>query len=73
MGKAVTKQDYDRYQQQIGVFRTWFGDNIGPIAEPGDSWTAMVLPVESAAPNYRDESSRYAHTVQFHLHPLLTG
>lgn len=73
MGKAVTKQDYDGYQQQIGVFRAWFGDNIGPTAGPGDSWTAMVLPVESAAPKYRDESSRYVHTVQLHLRPFLTG
>ncbi|PNY23790.1 Glutamyl-tRNA(Gln) amidotransferase subunit A [Tolypocladium capitatum] len=56
VGKAVTKRDHDKYQQRIGVFRTWFGDHIGPIAESGDSWTAVVLPFDSAAPKYRDES-----------------
>ncbi|POR35133.1 Glutamyl-tRNA(Gln) amidotransferase subunit A [Tolypocladium paradoxum] len=53
VGKAVTKQGYDKYQQRIGVFRKWFGDNIVPTV--GDSWALMVLPFDGAAPKYRDE------------------
>ncbi|KND86695.1 Glutamyl-tRNA(Gln) amidotransferase subunit A [Tolypocladium ophioglossoides CBS 100239] len=74
VGKPVTKQDYDTFQQRIGVFRKWFGDNIAPTAESRDSWTAMVLPFDSAAPKYRDESlgaPKTPHGVTAELLPLL--
>ncbi|KAM4065802.1 amidase [Hirsutella rhossiliensis] len=57
VGKAVSRNDYEAYQHRIGVFRKWFNDRIAPSnhSRTEDFWTAVILPVNSQAPRYRDD------------------
>ncbi|KAJ6440144.1 amidase signature domain-containingprotein [Purpureocillium lavendulum] len=57
IGKKVSKSDYDEYQKRLGVFRRWFGERVINITDTEQGWTAMVLPCDSKAPDYRDEET----------------
>ncbi|RDA84412.1 hypothetical protein CP532_2912 [Ophiocordyceps camponoti-leonardi (nom. inval.)] len=55
VGKNVSKQQYDDHQKRLAVFRKWFDINIAAQKISSDGWTAVVVPVSSKGPSYRDE------------------
>ncbi|UNI19489.1 hypothetical protein JDV02_005671 [Purpureocillium takamizusanense] len=58
IGKSVSKSEYDEYQTRLEVFRKWFGEQVMNITSAEQRWTAMLLPFDSEAPDYRDEKPR---------------
>ncbi|GJN74888.1 hypothetical protein PLICBS_008981 [Purpureocillium lilacinum] len=57
-GKSVRKSEYNEYQTRLEVFRAWFDKQVMNRTSVEPRWTAMVLPFDSEAPNYRDEKPR---------------
>ncbi|RDA91780.1 hypothetical protein CP533_2844 [Ophiocordyceps camponoti-saundersi (nom. inval.)] len=55
IGKNVSKQQYDEHQKRLAVFRKWFDTNIAAQTVSSDGWTAVVVPLSSEGPTYRDE------------------